>query len=216
MTTAILYLTLIMLVRLGLPERQLSAGRSLVLTTLYSIMILLCFELNLSAMLFIFLIILTHVLSEHVIQTSWHSLVRVITLIDFLLIWILLTFLPWLQLDAREWQTSVPDLGLKYIGLLFGALLLGREFQWLQHACLRSHQLAVQPKQISGIRERGLMYAGLVVGLPYWWLIGVLVAKGLFLKQQPAEQATAIWASSLGSALTTLLVYDLLHRGLAG
>lgn len=212
MNTLIVFLTLIMLVRLGLPERPPTLRHTSLIGGLLCITVILTVEMNLGAWLLLSGVLLTHTLSELAFKPNWRSAVRSIALVDYGLLWLLLTLWPSVHLEARDWISSLSGLELKYIGIITGGLVLARETQWAQKALLGPTTHA----SISSIAERGLMYAGLVVGLPYWWLLGVLIAKGFVIKQQPAVQATTIWASSVGSALTTLLVFDLLHRGLAG
>lgn len=207
----IVLFTLIQLARLGLPEHQPKLMSTTLVSVVMSLLMLISLNFNASTILFIVILILTHGLAEHAFPAGSIHRLRPIALLDCLILMVLFQIIPWVDLSARPWVLELSPLELKYIGLVLGALLLSREAQWLQKAALGTSR-EVQP-WFSGITERGLMYAGLVVGMPYWWLLGILLTKGIFIS---ARTSVAIWLSSLGSALMTLLVFDLIHRALAG
>lgn len=213
MTTTIALMTLLMVIRLGLPNHQPTPVRTAVLLLLLTLGVLLCLEFNTSTLLLIVVWIATLVIAEHYLPDSWRYPVRVLSLLDCLLLVILFFILPWTTIAPREWLLELSALELKYLSLMMGGLLLAREGHWLQSALLSKQQIKPPTVGVSGVTERALMYAGLVVGLPYWWLLGVLAAKGVFIKTKDTTEIGLIWLSSLGSTLMVLLVFDLIRRG---
>lgn len=212
MTLTLVLMTFILMIRLGLPSQQSSWPRLLCISSLIVLAVLVCLEFNPGGAILMVLLVATQVIAERFFPESWRYPVRVLSLIDALLIIVILHFMPWVNIVPQPWLDNMPSLGLKYIALTMGALLLARETLWLQTALVKPRNTATQPYDHSGILERGLMYAGLVLGLTYWWVLGVIVAKGFILK----TSAGAAWVSSAGSALLTLVVFDLIHRGFAG
>ena len=215
MTTVIAFMTLIMIARLALPDDHPSQLRTALVSIFLIFGVVGCFEMNSGTLILIALLLAIHLLAEHAFPDAWRLPIRVLTLFDALILLLLLTWLPWVTLTPHTWLQQLTGFNLKYLALAMGALLLAREIQWLQLA------LGIQsPEQrhsvwLSGITERGLMYAGLVVGLPYWWLLGVLAVKGIFMRTQRPSEVGAVWISSIGSALITLLVFDLIRRGVS-
>lgn len=214
MTTAIIMMTLIMVVRLGLPAQQPSINRLSWLSVLLILVVMACVKLNSGAIILMALLVTIHVIAERYFPDLWREPLRVVTLIDTLILIIVVILIPWIHIEPQTWLLSISSLGLKYWVLFMGALILGKEAHWLQMALMKGQQIKVKSNLFSSISERGLMYSGLVVGLPYWWLLGVLVAKGVFLKSK--SEVGLVWANSTGSALFTLMVFDLIHRGLSG
>lgn len=228
---ALLYFTLVLLIRWGLPDGECTRSRAAWMAALLAMAALLLFEVNGGLVLLIVLVLVAHWLPERWLPHSWRNLTRVLGLVDTALALIILSVIPseLFGLSVREPVAALPDLLGKYLAMLIGGLLLANEANYLIRAVFQHFSLEPQMSdtdtggldekeyiagRVIGILERWLIYIVLVTAQNYTVIALVIAAKGFARFRQMDERPFAeyVLIGTLTSTLLTIVVAEVILR----
>lgn len=230
---ALLYFTLVLLIRWGLPDGDCTRARAAWLAALMAVAAVLLFDANGGLVLLIVLVLVAHWLPERWLPYSWRNLTRVLGLLDTALALIVLSLIPseMFGLSPREPVAALPDLLGKYLAMVIGGLLLANEANYLIRAVFQHFSLEPQMPstnaaaggldekeynagRVIGILERWLIYIVLVTAQNYTVIALVIAAKGFARFRQMDERPFAeyVLIGTLTSTLLTIVVAEVILR----
>ncbi|MCH8550932.1 MAG: hypothetical protein LAT62_03280 [Natronospirillum sp.] len=221
---ALLFFTLLVMIRWGLPDKPASVRRLAVLAVLTLLAALATLQLSAGWVLLTLCILALHALPERLLAARHLNLSRLLALLMSALLLILFYYIPGtaIGIASTEPLAALPDLATKYLAMVLGGLLLANEANYLIRVVFQRFHL--EPMQASsdqnepatidqqeynagriiGILERWIIYLVVVTAQYYTIIALIIAAKGFARFRQMDERPFAEYVL-IGTLLSTLL-----------